>query len=344
MLGRSVEESGSGTPTDTSTRQAVPKKSGGERSLGQSRNLGVLTGVPLSRNDDLLSPLRYPGGKTRMVPALRSLITSNIPRPQLFIEPFAGGASVSLGLLQADEVERVLLADLDPLVAAFWKQAAYNADALIRAMRKEPVTVARWDYWRNRRPRAELQKALKCLFLNRTTFSGIIGGTAGPIGGRAQTSASKIGCRFNKDGLEQRIRNVARYADEGRIVDVVEASWEETLRLAEFHGADYPPSETLLYLDPPYVKKSGRLYGLGFTDKHHARLAEHLMDGTGHGWILSYDADESVMRRYSDYASVKAYTTSHDYTITGQDRAAPVKGREVIFTNLPTDPTQQDPA
>lgn len=297
----------------------------------------LLVGERIPRNYDAMSPLRYPGGKHRMVPALRALITANIPRPDLFVEPFAGGASVSLGLLHAGVVRRVLLADLDPLVASFWKQAAYNPDELIQAMHKEEVTIERWDYWRARRPRKEIQKALKCLFLSRTTFSGIIG-TGGPIGGRAQTSKYAIDCRFNKDGIERRIRTVARYAAQGRIAAVAEAPWEEALRLAQFYGADFEPSKTLLYLDPPYVQKSSRLYGLGFTEKDHARLANHLMDGTGHRWILSYDADKSVVERYSGYDDVKFYTTSHDYTITGRERSAPVRGREVVFTNLPTVP------
>jgi hypothetical protein len=43
--------------------------------------------------------------------------------------------------------------------------------------------------------------AVKCLFLNRTTFSGILHGRAGPMGGRKQQSDYKIDCRFNKDGL-----------------------------------------------------------------------------------------------------------------------------------------------
>jgi DNA adenine methylase len=37
----------------------------------------------------------------------------------LFVKPFCGGASVALGLLELGAAQRVLLADLDPLVVAF---------------------------------------------------------------------------------------------------------------------------------------------------------------------------------------------------------------------------------
>ena len=62
---------------------------------------------------------------------------------------------------------------------------------------------------------------MKCLFLNRTTFSGILGGHAGPIGGRSQSSDHTIDCRFNKDALAERILNVKRLHDEGRIAGVL---------------------------------------------------------------------------------------------------------------------------
>jgi DNA adenine methylase len=114
-------------------------------------------------------------------------------------------------------VNRAVLADPDPLVASFWQVAASEPQKLIARMREEhetwaerggEVALRRWDYWKSWRPDAvnssatnRFEMAVKCLFLNRTTFSGILHGRAGPIGGRTQTSAYDIGCRFNPDGL-----------------------------------------------------------------------------------------------------------------------------------------------
>jgi DNA adenine methylase len=47
--------------------------------------------------------------------------------------------------LEADVVERVFLADFDPLVAAFWQVATQDTDALVKAMRKESITGENWD-------------------------------------------------------------------------------------------------------------------------------------------------------------------------------------------------------
>jgi D12 class N6 adenine-specific DNA methyltransferase len=68
-------------------------------------------------NADLQSPLRYPGGKRQLVPFFVEILKLNGLTPlELFVEPFAGGAAVSLHLLASDAVEKVTLAERDPLV------------------------------------------------------------------------------------------------------------------------------------------------------------------------------------------------------------------------------------
>ncbi|MDX1887919.1 DNA adenine methylase [Mycolicibacterium sp. 120270] len=299
----------------------------------------LLEGDRRPRRLDAMSPLRYPGSKRKMLPSIQQLIEGNIPRPKLLIEPFCGGASVSLGLLEIDAVESVLLADLDPLVAAFWSVATTDAEWLIRAMYKEPVTVERWQYWRNAKPRSIRNRALKCLFLNRTTFSGIIGGNAGPIGGRTQSSEYKIGCRFEKEPLARRIRNVKRLADAGRILRTYEGSWQAAIRCAEYAAADFGPKESLFYLDPPYIEKASRLYEQPFSDADHRALAAFLTEETDHRWILSYDEEPLVVELYRGKPGVHDFRVTHHYTMAG-NRRKPVPGREILFTNLPNNPVR----
>ena len=273
-----------------------------------------------------------------MLPSIHQLINGNIPRPELFVEPFCGGASVALGLLEMDAVERVFLADADPLIAAFWQIATTDADWLVGAMYMEPVTVERWDYWRTIDSKSTRDRALKCLFLNRTTFSGIIGGNAGPIGGRAQESEYKIGCRFEKEPLARRICSVKKLADEGRIIGVYEGRWRDTICHAEQAGSDYEKKATIFYLDPPYIKKANRLYEWPFTDRDHRELACYLTEETKHRWVLSYDREPLVLDLYRCKAGVSEFRVTHHYTMKG-NRRSPVPGREILFTNLPDDPT-----
>ncbi len=287
-------------------------------------------GKPLTRVVDALSPLRYPGSKRKLVPAIRRLVDERAPGTGLFVEPFAGGASVSLALLELDAVDRVMIGDADPYVAAFWSEACLNGPRLVDDMHRENVTVDRWDHWRAARPADDRARAMRCLFLNRTSFSGIIAERAGPIRGRAQTSAHTIDCRFNKDALERRILNVHELYLAGCIVVAGHRTWQETVQA----GADLAGASALFYLDPPYVEKAERIYDHTFTEGDHRDLAGFLT-GTGtHRWVLSYDRAPLVLDLYRNQPGVIEYDVDHTYTMRGTGRTTPVTGREVVFTNL----------
>ncbi|RMD58207.1 DNA adenine methylase, partial [Candidatus Parcubacteria bacterium] len=68
-----------------------------------------------------LSPFRYPGGKTWFVPRVRRWLLSLPKRPRLFVEPFAGGAIVSLSVAAENLADQVLFVELDEQVAAVWQ-------------------------------------------------------------------------------------------------------------------------------------------------------------------------------------------------------------------------------
>jgi DNA adenine methylase len=259
------------------------------------------------------SPLRYPGAKSGLASVIAELISESsrsIGRPELFVEPFAGGASTALRLAGSGIVNRILLADADPLVTRFWQVAAADTNWLIDRMREEPVTLDRWDYWRSWMPSdpRDRQVAVKCLFLNRTTFSGILHGRAGPIGGRTQAGLYKIDCRFNKEALAARLRFIGDLYNSGRLVDVWCKDWHKTLRDVVEWYPQLIPNRVVAYLDPPYWSKSPKLYrksfdpGGGYSGREHPgdpsdwqaglahyRLAEYLRRQAQLRWILSYD-------------------------------------------------------
>lgn len=273
------------------------------------------------------SPLRYPGAKSSLAPVIARVITSakqsrEVPEINLLVEPFAGGASASLRMIGDGIVDRILLADADPLVTAFWQVAADDTERLVDRMHDEwkryvrdggAAAVERWDYWREWEPQANmlprnrrLEAAMKCLFLNRTTFSGILHGKAGPIGGRAQTSDYPIGCRWNPNAIAERLRYVGHLYDVGRLVDVWRKDWRQTLDDVPEHYPQLLPSRVVAYLDPPYVEKSSVLYRTSFDprggyggdglrasrpsdDALHLSLANYLRTKAQFRWLLSYD-------------------------------------------------------
>jgi site-specific DNA-adenine methylase len=286
------------------------------------------------------SPLRYPGAKSGLTPVIARLVEANMAtlgRPELFVEPFAGGASTSLRLAGNGTVRCALISDADPLVARFWQVAAAETDWLVDRMWDEPVTLERWDHWRTYEPsgRDDRESAVKCLFLNRTTFSGILHGRARPIGGRAQRSEHKIGCRFAKQSLERRLRYVGDLYRTERLLDVWCKDWSATI--ADI-GELYPPvarDNVLVYLDPPYLAKSARLYlrsfdlaapsttsvspaAHGWRDgPEHYRLADYLRTKMPYRWVLSYDHHPLLTDDIRLYAGGRMTPDDEDKALLG---------------------------
>lgn len=298
------------------------------------------------------SPLRYPGAKSGLSNVIGELIaaaqqSTQVSKVDLLVEAFAGGASTSLRLVGAGIVERALLADADPVVAAFWQVAASRTEELIERISYEhakyvsiggATALARWDYWRawapspgTSRASRDLELATKCMFLNRTTFSGILHGQAGPIGGRAQSSKYSIGCRFNLEGLIKRLEYIGHLYKTGRIADVWLSDWKSTLHGVATHYKTLLPDRVVAYLDPPYLSKSGKLYRRSFDDRaaqegkdldwvgglQHYDLAEYLRREMQYRWILSYDYDERLLTDVSLYAAKAMHPSKSSRDLNG---------------------------
>src|SRR5690348_5655562 len=90
------------------------------------------------------SPLRYPGGKWRLQPFFERLIYVNFRQPPIYVEPYAGGASLALSLLFSGTVSEIFLNDLDPAIFAFWRCVLTHSTALTQLVETTPVTAAEW--------------------------------------------------------------------------------------------------------------------------------------------------------------------------------------------------------
>jgi DNA adenine methylase len=283
------------------------------------------------RSKVLLSPLRYPGGKRRLAPYIVETLRLNGLRPHLYIEPFAGGASVAIQLLHENMVEQIALGEKDPMVAGFWKAVFTDHERLIAELRRLEPTLENWTYYRRTRPRTPLGWAVKCLFLNRTSFSGILSPTAGPIGGHQQTSEYTIGCRFPIKRLEQRITQIAAYAN--RVAFIHEGDWQEVVGRTRQLG--YTHDQIFYYLDPPFYEKAERLYRYYFYEPDHQML-HHQLSELDANYILSYDAAEPIVARYSSNGNGPRHV---DLLYSATARGELIEARELIISNLPHLPT-----
>lgn len=283
---------------------------------------------PLTRQGvSILSPLRYPGAKRRLSGYIAEALRLNGLRPKLFVEPFAGGASVSLELLSKGLVEEIGLGERDPLVASFWKVVFRDTDWLVEQIEKVPVTLERWHHFRSSRMRSNRDRALACLFLNRTSFSGILSPTAGPIGGQKQQSEYRIDCRFPVTTLVKRIRQAAALADRVRFVH--HGDWQTTIDKVDKMRCKW--GEAFYYLDPPFYKKSDRLYAHVFGDQDHERLHDGVVKLKQY-WLLSYDPAPAIINMYSHHSDG---TKRVDLLYSASAKGNMVKVQELIITSMP---------
>lgn len=240
-----------------------------------------------------VSPLRYPGGKRRLAPFVAGLVERAGTAGGLFVEPFAGGAAVALSLLEAGVVGEIALGDRDPHVSAFWTVVfSPQAPLLAEMAATAELTLAEWKHQKRSRPDGLLGQAFRCLYLNRTSFSGSIMDYAGPIGGMSQSGPYVVGSRFNREAVARRILELNALSDRVRFVE--RGCWRST---AERLSREAGNARLFWYLDPPYFAKARRLYQHSFGREDHEALAAAVESLPG-SFLLSYDDHPEAVRLY----------------------------------------------
>lgn len=251
----------------------------------------VMTGTARVAKRPHVSPLRYPGGKSALYPRLREIIRNNSLAGCTYVEPYAGGAGAALSLLATGQVERIVINDLDPAIAAFWTTLVHDPDLMINRIQKVKLDVREWKkqkaIYMSPSEAETSDLGFATFYLNRTNRSGVLNG--GPIGGLDQTGNYKIDARFNRKGLEERIRIISLYAD--KIVvssrDGMDVIKDATKR-----------SNSFIYADPPYFEKAGSLYLNAFKSADHEALAQVLNQRAAKNWVLTYDNAPQVLDLY----------------------------------------------
>jgi DNA adenine methylase len=236
------------------------------------------------------SPLRYPGGKWRLARFFERLIDLNYQQPPVYVEPYAGGASLALSLLFAGKVSEIHLNDLDPAIHAFWYCVLRHHRLFSTLVERTPVTAHEWE--RQKTIYAQGLRAgrfalgFATFFLNRTSYSGILNG--GMIGGKAQKGTCKIDARFNRAELVRRIGEVAGFEKK------IHLSCEDaTSCLSAYRHR----RGVLCYLDPPYYRAGRHLYLNAYRPADHAAVREWLLKLKS-PWVVSYDDVPEIRSLY----------------------------------------------
>lgn len=222
---------------------------------------------------DIRSPLRYPGGKSRLAPLLEPWFAFHGCRT--LFEPFAGGASVSLAAVAAGWVDRAVLVELDPAVAAFWRvvfreQSRVQFLAAIEAI-GDPIGVAAQGPGSD-----DMGKAVWLLARNRTSFGGAITPIAGVC---SESKSGKVAPRWYKQTIINRIRAIGSISDR---LAIIEGDALDIMRNL--------PDNAAAFIDPPYVCAGSRLYRCHQVD--HLEIIRIV--GTNQRMLATYDIAKPI--------------------------------------------------
>ncbi len=275
-----------------------------------------MTSIPASGR--YYSPLRYPGGKQKLVPFIEALVERARLSDAAYAEPYAGGAAVALTLLMREFVSTIHINDISRPLYCFWKAVLEDTENLCRFVRDSKLTVPAWRrhraVLRRSHEESDLRVAFATFFLNRTNRSGIIA-RGGVIGGLEQKGRWRIDARFPRPELVRRIQRIAMYRDRIRLYQLDAEQFMKKV-------VSKLPARSFTFIDPPYYHGADRLYERWYVEEDHARVAQQVMSLKA-PWIVTYDDCLEVRRLYKGCAKVR-YNLSYS-------AARAYQGTEVVF-------------
>jgi DNA adenine methylase len=132
--------------------------------------------------------LKWPGGKRWLTGYIASILDCHGYRR--YFEPFLGGGAVFFAL----QPEAATLSDVNADLISTYTQVKCRPHHLIRRLRQLPVDQATYNRLREAEPRNRVDRAVRFLYLNRTSFGGIYrlnqkGEFNVPFGGGQRTPA-----------------------------------------------------------------------------------------------------------------------------------------------------------
>ena len=251
-----------------------------------------------------VTPLRYPGGKTWLFEYVKEFLHFHELESKIVVEPYAGSASISVGLLRGNLMKEAYIGEKDPIIVSFWNAVLTRNDELVEYISTLEVTMETWFALKKYLSPTSttnydiVEVAGAFLFYNRTNYSGIIKG--GPLGGKKQLSPYKLDCRFNKERIIERIRGLKGLYGRLHIVE------SDGLVFMQEMSSKFP-EDSFFYVDPPYYGAGKDLYRFYFTDMEHESLSDFLTN-LDPPWLLSYDNAEFIRNLYQMRTKFPVYT------------------------------------
>ena len=259
------------------------------------------------------SPLRYPGGKSRLAPFISLLIQKSQIKNPIYVEPFAGGAGVALSLLLNSAVDEIVINDYDKAIYSVWRALLTETNRFIKLIEDTPLNVEEWraqkHIYDEQRDKYSLELGFATFYLNRTNRSGILS-NAGPIGGFDQTGNYLIDARFNRQELVRRVREIAKHKTKIHLYN------KDIRTFLKKYMPKYQ-EQAFIYFDPPYSQEGKPLYKNFFSPSDHQEIFERINE-LACPWLVTYDDVPEIRKIYSSYVG-KRYDLTYSLANNGKN-------------------------
>ena len=274
------------------------------------------------------SPLRYPGGKYKLYKYVAALVKEN--KCTTYIEPFCGGSAIAIELLFEGVVKKIIINDYDYTIFCFWNSILNQTDDFIELIENTEVSIQEWKRQKEIRDNVErynqLEIGFSTFFLNRVNRSGIID-KAGPIGGKNQSGAYKMDCRFNKNRLIEQIKKIASYKENIQLYNLEAREFIDKIILKT--------RNSFTFFDPPYYGKGPELYTNFYVHDDHMNLSQDIIEKMkNRKWIVTYDNTKAIKDMYT---KVDWLEFELCYTLQEKKRASEI----MFFSRAAKRPTKE---
>lgn len=282
----------------------------------------------MSTKFNFKSPLRYPGGKSRVA----KFLVDKFPKFHNYREPFFGGGSVYFALRSKDLNHGIdhtyWVNDLFIPIYLFWL-TAQSTDAnreLVRRLRDFKEFTDRRNFEDNVNTLKRVRESIEELSQTGESASlrdGVDGAKLAFVLNRCTFSGALLKGGFTRNAFEGRWTN----SSINRIVPMVLALMGVTITGVDcIQVIEQPGDDTFIFLDPPYTGAEG-LYSI--HDLDHVGLATSLRK-TPHKFLMTYNDCQAIRDLY-DWANIQEFRVQY-----GMDNAGgkPCKsGAELLISN-----------
>jgi DNA adenine methylase len=234
------------------------------------------------------SPFRYPGGKTWLIPTVRQWLKQERKIAKELIEPFAGGAIVSLTAAFEKMAEHITMIEMDEEIAAVWEvilngKNKWLADKIYSYDLTHTNVKAELE-----NPNKKLHDIAFCTILkNRVFHGGILAKGSGMI--KNGENGKGITSRWYPKTLRDRILAINYVKDK---ITFISGDAFEILEQNINNKSVY------FFIDPPYTIAGKRLYT--YFDIDHERLFELTSQLQGK-FMLTYDDTPEIRQLTNKY-------------------------------------------